>query len=466
MRTLRGRLILSHILPLLLVLPLVAIGLVYILETQVLLTDLTEDLTERATIIAEAIETSPDLLSDAEDVQRFVSSISLNLDGQIIILKPNGDIIAASHPGTGDLSGQTIIMERIEVGSDGEPSVSVQYNFFQQGAEVYIPVVGADQQLQFIVGVTQSLEGVATEFDRLRKWVLIILFIELALAFVIGYVLALRLSRPISHVSNAIIDIADGESIEPLKPQGPQEIQRLSSAVNILSERLRILEETRRRSLANIVHELGRPLGAILSAIHVLRQAPGDDPAVREELLAGAEAEINRMQPLLDDLAHLHGQVTGTLELAAQPTPLSDWLPPVLLPWRAGALEKGLEWEATIPSDLPTANLDPKRMAQAIGNLLSNAIKYTQEGGRVTVSAGNLKTEAWIAVIDNGPGISPDDEERIFEAFYRSRRNRRFPQGLGLGLTIARDLVEAHGGHVELVSEPGKGSRFTIYLPV
>ena len=466
MRTLRGRLILSHILPLLLVLPLVAIGLVYILETQVLLTDLTEDLTERATIIAEAIETSPDLLSDAEDVQRFVSSISLNLDGQIIILKPNGDIIAASHPGTGDLSGQTIIMERIEVGSDGEPSVSVQYNFFQQGAEVYIPVVGADQQLQFIVGVTQSLEGVATEFDRLRKWVLIILFIELALAFVIGYVLALRLSRPISHVSNAIIDIADGESIEPLKPQGPQEIQRLSSAVNILSERLRSLEETRRRSLANIVHELGRPLGAILSAIHVLRQAPGDDPAVREELLAGAEAEINRMQPLLDDLAHLHGQVTGTLELAAQPTPLSDWLPPVLLPWRAGALEKGLEWEATIPSDLPTANLDPKRMAQAIGNLLSNAIKYTQEGGRVTVSAGNLKTEAWIAVIDNGPGISPDDEERIFEAFYRSRRNRRFPQGLGLGLTIARDLVEAHGGHVELVSEPGKGSRFTIYLPV
>jgi signal transduction histidine kinase len=105
-------------------------------------------------------------------------------------------------------------------------------------------------------------------------------------------------------------------------------------------------------------------------------------------------------------------------------------------------------------------------MAQAIGNLLSNAIKYTPEGGRVGVSAGTLKTEAWIAVIDNGPGISPDDEERIFEAFYRSRRNRRFPQGLGLGLTIARDLVEAHGGHVELVSEPGEGSRFTIYLPV
>lgn len=327
-------------------------------------------------------------------------------------------------------------------------------------------MVGTDQQLQFIVGVTQSLEGVASEFDRLRKWVLVILLIELALACVIGYVLALRLSRPISRVSAAIIDIADGQSIEPLPPAGPQEIRRLSSAVNILSERLRILEETRRRSLANIVHELGRPLGAILSAIHVLRQAPGDDPEVRQELLAGAEAEINRMQPLLDDLAHLHGQVTGTLELAYQPTPLSEWLPPILLPWRAAALDKGLEWEAFIPSDLPTANLDPKRMAQAIGNLLSNAIKYTPEGGRVGISAGTIKTETWLAVKDSGPGISPEDEERIFEAFYRSRRDRRFPQGLGLGLTIARDLVEAHGGHVELVSEPGEGSQFTIYLPM
>jgi len=466
MRTLRGRLVLSHILPLLLVLPLVGIGLVYILETQVLLTELTEDLTDRATIIAEAIVSHPDLLSDAEDVQRFVSSISLNLEEQIIILKPNGDIIAASNPDSGATSSQIIIMERLEIGSDGEPSVSVQYNFFQQGAEVFIPVVGADQQLQFIVGVTQSLEGVATEFDRLRKWVLVILLIELALACVIGYVLALRLSRPISRVSTAIIDIADGQSIEPLPPAGPQEIRRLSLAVNILSERLRILEETRRRSLANIVHELGRPLGAILSAIHVLRQAPGDDLEIRRELLAGAEAEINRMQPLLDDLAHLHGQVTGTLELAYQPTPLSEWLPPILLPWRAAALDKGLEWEAVIPLDLPTANLDPKRMAQAIGNLLSNAIKYTPEGGRVGVSAGTVKTEVWLAVKDNGPGISPEDEERIFEAFFRSRRDRRFPQGLGLGLTIARDLVEAHGGHVELVSEPGEGSRFTIYFPM
>jgi signal transduction histidine kinase len=459
-------LILSHILPLLLVLPLVSIGLVYLLETQVLLTELTEDLTGRATIIAEAIEASPDLVGNSEDAQQFVSSISLNMDGQVLILTPNGDIIAASDPGSKGAIGQTIILEKLELDSEGTPRVTVQYNFFRQGAEVFIPVIGADQQIQFIVGVTQSLEGIATEFDRLRKWVLVILLIELVLACIVGYILALRISRPLTRVSTAIIDIADGENVDPLPEEGPQEIKRVASSVNILSERLRILEETRRRSLANIVHELGRPLGAILSAVHVLRGQAGDDPEVRQELLEGAETEINRMQPLLDDLAQLHGQVTGTLELALQPTPLTEWLPPILLPWRAATLDKGLEWEAIIPQNLPTVDLDPERMAQVIGNLISNAIKYTPEGGLVKVTAGTSKKEAWIAVRDNGPGISPEEAERIFEPFYRSRQDRRFPQGLGLGLTIARDLVEAHRGHLELISEPGEGSRFTIYLPL
>ena len=117
------------------------------------------------------------------------------------------------------------------------------------------------------------------------------------------------------------------------------------------------------------------------------------------------------------------------------------------------------------PVSIQIYGRDPERMAQAIGNLISNAIKYTPEGGLVKVTAGSSKNQAWIAVRDNGPGITAEECERIFEPFYRSRQDRRFPQGLGLGLTIARDLVEAHGGHLELISEPGEGSRFTIYLP-
>ena len=172
------------------------------------------------------------------------------------------------------------------------------------------------------------------------------------------------------------------------------------------------------------------------------------------------------MQPLLDDLSLLHGQVQGTIQLNRRPVAISEWLPPILLPWRAVAQEKGLQWQTNIPLDLPTLNIDPDRLAQVVGNLLSNALKYTPEDGAVSVSAAGSAGELLIRIKDTGPGIRPEEQERIFEPFYRSQEKRRFPQGLGLGLTIARDLVEAHGGRLELDSTPGSGSCFTIHLPV
>jgi signal transduction histidine kinase len=263
-----------------------------------------------------------------------------------------------------------------------------------------------------------------------------------------------------------VITIADGAAIEPLPATGPKELRQLSMAVNRLAERLHQLEELRRRAFANIVHELGRPLGAVRSAIHALRQSAGDDRAIREELLAGVEDEIVRMQPLLDDLTQLHAQVLGTPLLARRPVALGDWLVSLAVPWRAAALAKGLDWQTTVAPNLPMVDIDPDRLARAVGNLCSNAIKYTPPGGTVMLSAGVSERDIWIAVADTGPGIAAEERERVFEPFYRSVQQRRFPQGLGLGLTIARELVVAHGGAITLTSVPGQGSRFTIHLPV
>jgi two-component system sensor histidine kinase BaeS len=204
----------------------------------------------------------------------------------------------------------------------------------------------------------------------------------------------------------------------------------------------------------------------VRSAAHVLRGPAGDDPAIREELLSGVETQIERMQPLLDDLALLHGQVSGGVTLHRRPVAIGEWLPPVLLPWRAAALDKGLDWQVDVPQRLPVIEADPDRLAQVVGNLLSNAIKYTPAGGHVAVTAGIAHQELWLCVADSGPGIAAEEQQRVFEAFFRSERDRRFPQGLGLGLTIARELALAHGGRLELDSEPGQGSRFTIVLPL
>jgi len=156
----------------------------------------------------------------------------------------------------------------------------------------------------------------------------------------------------------------------------------------------------------------------------------------------------------------------GTLELNRQPTVLSKWLARVVPPWRESAQAKGLSWKAIIPPDLPTLDVDPDRLAQVLGNLLSNAIKYTPQGGTVSFAAGVEREQVWIRVSDTGPGISSDEQSRIFAPFYRSQPGRRFPQGMGLGLNIAYALAAAHGGRLQVDSTPGLGSHFTVWLPI
>ena len=145
---------------------------------------------------------------------------------------------------------------------------------------------------------------------------------------------------------------------------------------------------------------------------------------------------------------------------------LSAWLISASLPWRSAAQDTGITWKTNIPKDLPTISLDPHRMSQALGNLLSNAIKYTPPEGEIDLSAGTVANEIWISVRDTGGGISLDEQEKVFEPFYRSTRERRFPQGLGLGLTIARELIDAHGGELTIESAPDEGTVFTITIPV
>jgi signal transduction histidine kinase len=467
MRTLRGRFILSHILPILLVIPLFGLGLAYLLETQILLDDLSQDVNEQASLIAKAVEAQPAIWQDRDSAALFVSDIGQILESRIILLEGDGDLFATNDPGLANLIGHSLAEELpgLDMALSGQPSVLVFYSLNRQSGEALVPVLDVDEQLVGIVAVTETLEGVASEFGQLRSLIIIALVVELILAIILALVFANRLSRPVVAVTQAVAEIAAGERVDPVAEEGPAEIRLLAASVNILADRLRVLEETRRRLLANLVHELGRPLGAIRAAIQALQRGAGDDPEIREELLAGIDDEIRRLQPLLEDLSQLHGQVLGTLQLKRQAVNLSDWLPPILLPWRAASEEKGLRWQMDISPDLPTLYLDPDRMGQVVGNLLSNAIKYTPEGEQVSVKARTDSQNVWIKISDTGPGVVYEEQEKIFEPFFRSRQQRRFPQGLGLGLTIARDLVEAHGGRLEIESEPGKGSRFTIVLP-
>jgi len=226
------------------------------------------------------------------------------------------------------------------------------------------------------------------------------------------------------------------------------------------------LEQARRQLLANLVHELGRPLGALRSGIQAFSQGALKNPALMKDLAMGMDEETARLQKVLDELAHLHDQVLGPLELNLEDTELAEWLPRILVPWQEVAIQKRINWKTEIPNNLPPLHIDQMRLAQVIGNLASNAVKYTPTGRSIQILAGQEGREIWIKVSDTGTGIPPKEQEKIFAPFYRGDQSRRIKQGMGLGLSIAHDLTIAHGGRLELDSTPGAGSTFTIWLPL
>ncbi|MBX3059197.1 MAG: HAMP domain-containing histidine kinase [Anaerolineae bacterium] len=457
MRTLRGRFVLTHILPTLLVVPLASLIILYLVETQVVLRQLAADVQSQALLLAELLEADSEVWQNSERARFFVARVSTAVTGDITLQSPDGAILASTNP-------QSPISDLPISQSPSDPQIT--YTLFVQSAEAAVPVYDVQNQLAGYVYVSSTLDAAGQVFTGLRRLVILVVVVELMIGAAIGAVLAARMARPIAVASTAVTDIAHHNRTEPIPETGAIEMRALSHAVNVLAARLRELEDNRRQLLANLVHELGRPLGAMLAAVTALRSGADEDPALRAELLKGVEEHIQVMRPLLDDLAQLGGQVLGTRELNRQPVALSDWLPPLLLPWRASAQEKGLRWQTDISPHLPKLEIDPDRLAQAIGNLLSNAIKYTPKEGEVRVTAVHQDNAVQITIADTGPGIPPDEQTRIFEPFYRSRAQTRFPQGMGLGLTIARDLVEAHGGQLTLKSEEGKGSRFVIELAV
>jgi two-component system sensor histidine kinase BaeS len=468
MRSLRQRLLLSHILPVLVSLPLVGFAFVYVLQTQVLLANLTSDLTSQAVLIAELTTQQSEVWRDPRQAQVFAMRIGDLLPSDLMLLDSEAYLLASSDPDDLEALGQVYDAPGLADALAGKVGLGLSDLRQRQSdtAVVFVPVFSQSQRVIGVVGLAQSFADVYERFQTLRSFIVGALIAILFLGGGLGLYLAFNIERPLRLVTEAVKDLSSGYTLEKLPGKGPEEVRILQQAFNRLVERLRELEEARRQLLANLVHELGRPLGAMLSAVQALQGGAEGDTTLRRELLEGMEGEIRRLQKLTNDLTSLHEQLLGSLELKREPTHLGSWLADVLPPWREAALGKGLQWKVEISPEMPAVDLDTDRLVQALGNLISNAIQYTPSGCEVSISAGFDDQGVWLRVSDNGPGIAREEQSRIFTPFYRGTASTRFPRGMGLGLSIARELVTAHGGRLEVESEVDEGSHFTIWLPL
>jgi signal transduction histidine kinase len=240
---------------------------------------------------------------------------------------------------------------------------------------------------------------------------------------------------------------------------GLREVRTLARAFNAMSARLEEAEQERRSALADVSHELRTPLTVIQGNLEAI--IDGVYPADAEHL-EPILAESRILERLIEDLRTLTLAEAGSLVLHREATELRALLNDLAASYRSQAEQAGISLTVTAADDLPILEIDPARIREVISNLLTNALRHTPRAGKVELSAALAVDQVEVAVHDTGSGIPTGQLDRIFDRFYRSPDS----PGSGLGLPIAKSLVDAHGGTITATSEAGRGTTIRVRLPL
>jgi two-component system, OmpR family, phosphate regulon sensor histidine kinase PhoR len=224
-------------------------------------------------------------------------------------------------------------------------------------------------------------------------------------------------------------------------------------------------EQIRRDFVANVSHELRTPLAALKSVVETLAEGALHDESVAQDFLSRADAEVDRLVQLVEELLELSRIESGEQPLSLHETDVAALLTDAADRLRPHARRAHINLSLDLSPGLGQANIDGARVERAVLNLLHNAIKFTPSGGDVTLAAHRENGSLLVQVRDTGAGIAQSDLSRIFERFYKVDQSRA-SGGSGLGLALVKHAVEAHGGSVQVESEQTKGSTFTFRLPV
>lgn len=273
-----------------------------------------------------------------------------------------------------------------------------------------------------------------------------------------------RILAPVVSLTSAARKLGQGDLAQRVADSAPGEIGHLARTFNAMAENLEKAQVQRRSLVADVAHELRTPLSNVQGYLEAVKDGvlPPDEPTVDT-----IYQQVRHVVKLVEDLRLLALADTGVMRLDRQPASIEDLLHQTAEAFGPAAEVKGVSLKIQSPGQLPPLSMDRTRVAQVLSNLLDNAIFHSPPGGVVTIALQENDRAVRVSVADTGPGISATDLEFLFDRFYRTDPSRaRSTGGTGLGLTIAKQLVEAHGGVIGVESNLGEGSRFFFDLPL
>jgi signal transduction histidine kinase len=322
------------------------------------------------------------------------------------------------------------------------------------------------------------LAGARAMFISGHDLSLLLTMLTFAAALSVGFALlyAMPLSSRIQRVRAGTARIAGGQLGSEVRVEGHDELAGLADDFNRMArtleeaaERERELEQARRDLVAAVSHDLRTPLASTRALIEALADGVAADPQTESRYLTSASRELEHLSRLVDDLFELARIDAGMLQLTLEEASLHDLISDTISSFQPQAEQQGVRLEGEIVGDVDPVLANPPRLQRVLHNLVSNALRHTPADGSVILRATREGEEARVEVSDTGEGIAAEDLPRVFERSFRSEQSRTRAEtdeapGAGLGLAIARGLVEAHGGTMAVESDPGHGSRFRFTL--
>lgn len=471
-RSIRRRLIAGGVLTLCLPLALFAAVTGTILW-RFYLRELEAELTANAQVIAEDVAATLSSVAPTDEEERRVS---LAIVGRwrrhtrlrVTVVGARATVLAAS---TGGGEGEPVdearrpgLRRALEGHTNGTIWKSPNFDF-EDTMYVNVParragrVVGA-------VRVAHSLAEIQQKVARVRSTLLAASALYGAVLVFLVVAFARSVVQPIETLQRDATRIAAGDLSLRVGVQGRDEIAALAATINQMTARLQLLEGLRRQYVSDVSHELRTPLTAIRSMAETLLAYGDSDPALRERYLPRIVGQTDRLARLATQLLDLAQIESGNLVGSFAPVALEGVLDEIAATFGPQAQARSVDLALDVPGALPHVRGDRDRLVQVFVNLVDNALRHTPAGGRVTVRATAERDRVLVTVEDSGEGVAAEHLPHLFERFYRAQKSRS-PQsgGAGLGLAIVRQVVEAHGGRIDVESVVGEGTRFRLALP-
>ena len=426
--------------------------------------------TRQASLSAERLALSAAPFFAAAQMEPLQESLALSASeqgGRILLLSPDGKVQLDTFS---LLEGTRVTLPEIDRVLTGNQSHAFGVYPAGEDHEEYAAVCVArmtfDGQsigvLLLSTPVTELRQAIVTMEQRL----LTVFTAVAGAAIVAALIFSFTLTRPVKALTSTIRRMGKGDLSARAHIRTSGELKELADSYNTMAEKIENFDRSRSQFVSNASHELKTPLTAMKLLLECLIEQPGMPDEMRMEFMQDMNHEIDRLSGIITDLLTLTQMDSRDDALHVEELDLSRLTEETLHPLSPVADKAGLTIVSAIAPGV-RLNGDATKLASVIYNLTDNAIKYTPEGGEVRVSLSGKGKTVTLTVTDNGIGIPPEEQAHIFDRFYRVDKARsRATGGTGLGLSIVRQMVQLHGGQITLASEPGRGSTFTVTLPV